>query len=738
MVKQNNDSHVNDGQLDLVNQMASYVTDFDDTSVLNAVAYAKEMHEGQTRASGEPYYTHPVEVACILADLKMDQGTIITAILHDTLEDTPATFEDLEERFGKEIATLVSGVSKLTKIESKTHQGKQGENFSKLLLAISEDIRVLIVKLGDRLHNMRTLHHFSSRPDKQRRIAIETLEIFVPLAERIGIQKIKEELEDIAFSILNPEARESISNRLAYLRKEGTDTVNSIIDDLKSLVEGADIPAYVTGREKTRYSIWKKMQRKNVSFEQLSDIMAFRVVVDDVAHCYVILGLLHSKFSTVPGRFKDYISTPKSNGYRSIHTTVIIPGNQRIEIQIRTEEMHEEAILGVAAHWSYKANGSAERVSTKDVKKYRWLRELLDILEQEQRPEDFMENTKLELFQEQVYVFTPKGDLIELPNGATTVDFAYAIHSAVGNRTVGGKVNGRISPLNTKLNNGDQVEIITSKTGNPSPTWERFVATGKARSHIRKYIRQQQRSEYAILGKAMLQKVFRKEDYDFSEKAIAGVLKDLKEFNAEDVEDVYVAIGSGNTNARDVFRMIFPSHQAAPATPSTVEEVREMVEKKPKPVGADKPMPIKGLVPGMAVHFARCCHPLPGDRIVGIVTTGKGVTIHTIDCETLETFADTPERWIDVSWGDGPDAPESHVGRLEITLSNKSGALGTLSTVIAKNGGNITNLKITSRSLDFWEMLVDVYVSDIDHLKNIIAALRAMSQISSVDRAKGR
>lgn len=718
-------------QTELIKHVKHFSKDLDEDQISLAYDYAKKMHDGQKRASGEPYYTHPIAVARILGEMRMDTATIVTAILHDTLEDTSATYIDISQKFGEEIATLVSGVSKLTKIESKTQAGKQGENFRKLLLAISEDIRVLIVKLGDRLHNMRTLHHFKGRPDKQRRIAIETLEIYVPLAERIGIQKFKEELEDLAFSILNPEARESISNRLSYLRKEGTDTVNTIISQLENLVNETGIEAQVTGREKTKYSIWKKMQRKNVSFEQLSDIMAFRVVVDDIQSCYVMLGMLHSRFPTVPGRFKDYISTPKSNGYRSIHTTVIVPKNQRIEIQIRTKEMHQEAELGVAAHWAYKSSKS--KISTKEVQNYRWLRELLDILDQEQRPEEFIENTKLELFQEQVYVFTPKGDLIELPNGATPVDFAYGIHSAIGNLCVGAKVNGRISPLNTKLSNGDQVEVITSKTGNPSPTWERFVVTGKARSHIRKYIRQQQRSEYATLGKAMLQKVFRKEDYDFTEKAVTSV---MKQFNADEVDDIYVSIGSGNVTAREVLKTIFPGHKSKPDSPENIEEVKDLTDKKKRP--KDAPMPIKGLVPGMAVHFARCCHPLPGDRIVGIVTTGKGVTIHTIDCETLETFADTPERWIDVSWGEGPDAPEAHVGRLEITLSNKAGALGTLSTVIAKNGGDITNLKITSRSLDFWEMLLDVYVSDTTHLKNIIAALRATPQISSVDRAKGR
>mgnify|MGYP003134833602 FL=1 len=714
---------------DLVDQIKIYIPDLDPGAVVSAFDFAKKMHEGQTRSSGEPYYTHPVEVASILASMKMDIGTIITAILHDTLEDTEATYEQLSKMFGKDIADLVNGVSKLTRIESQTVEGKQAENFRKLLLAMSEDIRVLIVKLADRLHNMRTLDGIS-KPEKRRRIALETLEIYSPLAERIGVHKIKEELEDRAFAEIQPEARESIANRLSFLRQEGSSVVDHILDELRGLMSESGIEADITGREKTRYSIWKKMQRKNVAFEQLSDIMAFRIVVDDMSECYHALGVLHSKYPSVPGRFKDYISTPKPNGYRSIHTTVMGPSRQRIEIQIRTLEMHAEADLGVAAHWAYK---DGKMPSLKDAKKYRWLRELLEILEQEQRPEDFWENTKLELFQDQVFVFTPKGDLIELPNGATPIDFAYAIHSAVGDKCVGAKVNGRIAPLNSKLGNGDQIEVITAKTQTPSPTWERFVVTGKARSHIRKFIRLQQRSEYAALGKAMLQKVFRQEGYEFTEKAVGGV---LKQYKAEDNDDVYAAIGSGNAVARDVFKAIFPAHKTAVAKrPSSDMDKAVMVRPAS---GSDAPMPIKGLIPGMAVHMARCCHPLPGDRIVGIVTTGKGVTVHTIDCETLESFADTPERWLDVSWGEGPDSPESHIGRLNIVIQNEPGSLGTLSTVIGKNGGNITNLKITSRSQDFWEMLIDVYVNDTKHLNNIIAALRATSIITNVERARGR
>jgi len=717
-------------QAELVKQIQTYNPGLATEVIGRAYDYAKKMHEGQTRSSGEPYYTHPVEVAGILADMRLDTATIVTAILHDTLEDTKATYDDLKSSFGEEVATLVNGVSKLTRIESQTVEGKQAENFRKLVLAMSEDVRVLLVKLADRLHNMRTLHHIE-KPEKRRRIARETLEIYAPLAERIGLHKIKEELEDLSFGHLNPEARESITNRLSFLRKEGTAIVKTIIKTLKQELKVAGIEADVTGREKTRYSIWRKMQRKNVSFEQLSDIMAFRVVVDTVEQCYHVLGIIHSHYPVVPGRFKDYISTPKPNGYRSIHTTVIGPENQRIEVQIRTRQMAEEADLGVAAHWAYK--DGQKKGDIKDIKQYRWMRELLDIIEQEAKPEEFLENTKMELFQDQVFVFSPKGDLVELPSGATPVDFAYAIHSAVGDKCVGAKINGRIAPLNSRLSNGDQVEIITAKNQTPSPTWERFVVTGKARSHIRRFIRMQQRGEYVTLGKAMLEKIFQQEGYQFTEKAVGGV---LDQFRAEEIDDIFAGIGSGNIVSRDVFRAIFPGHKSEIAKkPSDAEEETPMLGKVPE---SGKPLPIKGLIAGMAMHFARCCHPLPGDRIVGIVTTGKGVTIHTIDCDTLENFADTPERWLDVSWDEGPDAPEAHVGRLEVVITNEPGALGTLSTVIGRNGGNITNLKITSRSLDFWDMMIDVYVTDTRHLNNIIAALRATPQIASVERARGR
>ena len=713
---------------DLIDKVAAYNQDADLNQITAAVEFAKKYHEGQTRSSGEPYYTHPVEVAGLLADMKLDDASIITAVLHDTVEDTDATSEDIEKQFGKEVATLVDGVTKLNRIESKTAEGKQAENFRKLVLAMSEDIRVLLVKLADRLHNMRTLNYVS-KVEKQRRIARETAEIYAPLAERIGIHKVKEELEDLSFSYLHPEARESITKRLSFLRAEGSDLVKTIIGTLSKQVKEAGIPADVSGREKSRFSIWKKMQRKNVAFEQLSDIMAFRIMVDTVEQCYHALGIIHSHYPTVPGRFKDYISTPKPNGYKSIHTTIIGPENQRIEVQIRSHSMHEEADLGVAAHWAYKqGKPGAER----DAKKFRWLRELVEILEQEAQAEDFLENTKLELFTDHVFCFTPKGDLIELPAGASCVDFAYAIHSDVGSKCVGAKINGRIAPLNTKLNNGDQVDIQTSKNQAPSPTWERFVITGKAKSHIRRYIRQQQRDQYMELGKAMIAKVFKQEGYDFTDKMLSGL---SKQFKVEAIEDVMAGVGQGNIVARDVFRAVFPSHKSEPVTKTEIPSIEQFNKVK---INKDSPMPIKGLIPGMAVHFARCCHPLPGDRIVGIVTTGRGVTIHTIDCDTLENFADTPERWLDVSWGGGKDAPETHVGRIEMTISNEAGALGTLSNVVSTNGGNITNLKITNRNLDFWDMYIDVYVQDTQHLNNIVAALRATPEIAEVERARGR
>lgn len=713
-------------QFELVERVKEYDPSTDEKVLNRAYVFSMKAHGSQTRASGDPYFSHPLEVAGILTDYKVDSASIITALLHDTIEDTDTTLKEIRKAFGKEVARLVDGVTKLTRIELQSDQAKQAENFRKFVLAMSEDIRVLLVKLADRLHNMRTLHYIDN-PEKRRRIAMETMDIYAPLSERIGIQGMKSELEDLAFQELNPDARKSILKRLEFLRQKGGDIVPRIIKELEKTLADNGIKAAISGREKTPYSVWDKMQHKDVGFEQLSDIMAFRVVVDTVEDCYRALGVAHGAYPVVPDRFKDYISTPKPNGYRSLHTGVFGPERQRIEMQIRTAEMHDVAEHGLAGHWNYK-QGTVETESPQ----YRWLRELLDIIEHAAGPEEFLEHTKLEMFKDQVFCFTPRGDLINLPRGATPVDFAYAVHSEVGDHCVGAKINGRMMPLRSELRNGDQVEIVTSKAQTPSPTWERFVVTGKARARVRRFIRLQQRDEYVKLGRAMLDRAFVAEGYEISNKALRQVLKVFKHTK---VDDLCADVGAGHHTGREVVEAIFPGTRDK-ADDDKVVPLAKARGKQGRDEGRGG-VSIKGLIPGMAVHFANCCHPLPGDRIVGIVTTGKGVTIHTIDCETLEEFVDAPERWLDVSWDIDNKAPDIHVGRVHLTVLNVPGSLGELSTVIARNDGNISNLKITDRSPQFFNMLIDIEVRDVKHLTNVIAALRANPSINSVERARG-
>jgi GTP pyrophosphokinase len=713
-------------QFELVELVKSYDPHADEALLNRAYVYTMKAHGAQLRASGDPYFSHPIEVAGLLAQMKLDGASIVTGLLHDTVEDTVATLDDIERQFGPEIGRLVDGVTKLSRIELQSDQTKQAENFRKLVLAMSEDIRVLLVKLADRLHNMQTLS-FLKDPDKRRRIARETMDIYAPLAERIGMHRMKDQLEDLAFAELYPDARDSILARLGFLRDRGGDVVSRVMAELRRKLKEDGLDASVSGREKSPYSIWRKMQRKNVSFEQLADVMAFRIMVDGIGECYHALGTIHSAYHVVPGRFKDYISTPKPNNYRSLHTGVLGPERQRIEVQIRTREMHEVAELGVAAHWIYRQG--EERT---DGRQYRWMRELLEILDHASGPEEFLEHTKLEMFQDQVFAFTPKGDLIALPRGATPVDFAYAVHSQIGDTCVGAKINGRLLPLRTRLTNGDQVEIVTSKAQTPSPTWERFVVTGKARARIRRFIRTQQRAQYLDLGRSILQKAFRQEGQEFSERPLEAV---LKQFNCASTEDLYAAVGEGLATGREVFNAAFPHHAEAKNAEAKNKVIPlARARRKGRPNGTA--VPIRGLIPGMAVHFAGCCHPLPGDRIVGIVTTGKGVTIHTIDCDTLESFADEPERWLDVAWT-SEEADAAHTGRINVTIANEPGNLGSLTTTIGKQGGNISNLKITNRSTDFFEIMVDIQVADVKQLSTIIAALRATPVINSVERARG-
>ena len=711
-------------QYELVDLVKSYDPDADEDALNRAYVFAMKKHGAQLRTSGDPYYSHPVEVAGILTKFKLDSVSIIAGLLHDTVEDTDTTVEEVRELFGDQVAQIVDGLTKLAKIEQKSANNKQAENFRKLLLAMSEDIRVLLIKLADRLHNMRTLHFCA--PEKRARIARETLDIYAPLAERIGMQEVKSELEEIAFAELHKEAHDSIVARLNFLREKDSNLVPKIIEQLQKDMEENGIKAVVSGREKTPYSIWRKMQQKNASFEQLSDIMAFRIIVDDVATCYQALGIVHSKYHMVPRRFKDYISTPKPNGYQSIHTGVIGPENTRIEIQIRTHEMHEIGEKGVAAHWAYKQGQKAEG------KNFRWIRELLEILEQASNPEEFLENTKLEMYNDQVFCFTPKGDLIGLPVNSTPVDFAYAVHSSVGDTCVGAKINGEIRPLRTVLQNGDQVEILTSKAQHPSTEWERFVVSGKAKAAIRRYVRAYKREQFITLGQEILERLFKGESLEFSEKGLVNVLPN---FEAETIDDIYAKVGEGIVTGWDVLKAVYPGYKQ-----SKLEKVVKSVKLpsfkkivKPKK-GKGEPLKIKGLIPGMAVHFAGCCHPLPGDRIVGIVTTGKGVAVHTIDCKALEKYADEPERWLDIAWGEEAEN-EMHTGRLKIMLANEPGTLAELSNLIARNSGNIANLNIVNRTVSYFEILVDVEVKDLKHLTDIIAALKASKVISYVARA---
>ncbi len=707
-----------------------------DTGLIEqAYAVAEEAHRGQLRENGDPYIGHPVAVAGILAGYRLDVSSIATALLHDTIEDTRTTLRDLDRRFGHEIALLVDGVTKLTRLELQSDRTKQAENFRKLVLAMSRDIRVLLVKLADRLHNMRTLN-FVPQKERRQRIARETMDIYAPLAERIGMERVKNELHTLAFAQLEPEAYDTIQARLNFLRGQGADVIKNVCAELARVCRDYGVTVIeVTGREKSPFSIWEKMQRRNVQFEQLSDIMAFRIVVPEREDCYAALGAIHAAYPVIAGRFKDYISTPKSNGYQSVHTGVTLrqPLNQKIEVQIRTAEMHEVAENGVAAHWLYKQHDAGAQ----EAQRFRWVQDLLEILENS-TPDEFLENTRLELYQDRVFCFTPKGQLIQLPRGATPVDFAYAVHSQVGDTCVGAKINGRLMPLRHELQNGDQVEIMTSRAGTPSPQWERFVVTGKARARIRRYVQQQQRQQNVDAGRASLAKAFRQEGVDGSEKVLEGALKALK---LPTVHDLYVAVGNGNIGAKDVVVAAYPELRQTPRVPRMVPALPPRAGGS-RPAGRAADLPITGLVAGMAIHYAGCCHPLPGDRIVGIVTTGKGVTIHTKDCATLESFAATPERFIDVDWEKsafvtGVGRGDGHTGRITVIADDVPATLATVTNAIAKHDGSVATLRVVTRQDDFCELLVDVEVRDARHLATVVAGLRASSGVHQVERARG-
>ncbi|WP_328805765.1 RelA/SpoT family protein [Sabulicella rubraurantiaca] len=698
--------------------------------IARAGRFAAEAHAPQARQNGEPYIIHPVAVAEILAGYRLDSATIATALLHDVVEDTPHGLPEIEKRFGAEVARLVDGVTKLSRIEVQSERTKQAENLRKLLLALSEDLRVLLVKLADRLHNMRTLA-FVPKPEKRARTARETLEIYAPLAERIGMEALKTELETLGFRELNPEAWASIAQRLTYLRGRSADIIAEIEQELRDALTASGVAfEEVQGREKSPYSIWRKMQAKNVAFEGLSDVMAFRLIVSEKPACYMALGAIHDAFKVIAGRFKDYISTPKTNGYQSLHTGVLLPGRRdeaKIEVQIRTREMHHIAEYGLAAHWVYKQSNEAA-----PARSYPWVRALIDILETEPEANDAMESTKLELHRDLVFCFTPKGDLIELPQGATPVDFAYHVHSQVGDACVGAKVNGRIVRLHDKLENGDQVEIITAKGGKPNPAWMKFVVSGKAQARIRRYAVAEEKARAREEGRTAIVKAFRQQGLDFQEKLLEPAAKALRQSG---VEELFHAVASGSLSARDVVHAAFPELRGPPRP----LEPTALMANRSRAGGtrAVPSQPITGLVAGMQLHFAHCCHPIPGDRIVGIVTTGKGVTVHTHDCHMLENFAATPERFLDVEWDEAALGPASHTVRLALSAVNGPGLLSGVANAIAKQKGTLTNLRLGKRDDDECELQIDVEVRDTRHLAELMGTLRASEGVIRVDRAKG-
>ncbi len=712
-------------QYELVDRILGYDPKADEALINRAYVYAMKQHGNQKRASGDPYFSHPIEVAGILTDLKLDTATIVTAILHDTIEDTDATMEELTKLFGPEVANLVDGVTKLTRIELTSEHSKQAENFRKFLLAMSNDIRVLLVKLADRLHNMRTLQYIPS-PEKRQRIAQETMDIYAPLAGRMGIQEIREELEDLAFKELNPEARETLLKRLNEFSAASGDIVKRIADELQSKLQAGGLACEVDGRQKRPYSVWRKMERRAISLEQLSDIFGFRVIVDDVADCYRALGILHTNWPMVPGRFKDYISTPKNNGYRSIHTTMIGPEQKRVEIQVRTHKMHEVAELGIAAHWLYKEGAGGAEHSSEFASTFRWLRQLIEMLEHGGTPEEFMEHTKLQMFSDQVFCFTPKGLLITLPRGATPIDFAYAVHTDVGDSCVGCKINGRHMPLRTVLQNGDEVEIIRSQAQRPSPAWEAFVATGKARSAIRRSIRQAKLAEFGRLGRQMLKSAFEAAGREMTDVILQRAIGVLHQ---DDVDDLLASVGAGELTGQQVLETVYPELP-----------VKKGGRRKPvKTNGAGDHRAIvrlSGRGHGLAITMAPDSFPLPGERIVGIVTPGKGVTIYPIDAPALEEFDGDLTRWLDVAWDIDPDHPQVFPARLHVTARNEVGSLGHITSLIADYGSNITNLSMTQRDPDFYDMQIDLEVRDVKHLTRIMSALNGLSVVSRVVRPR--
>jgi GTP diphosphokinase / guanosine-3',5'-bis(diphosphate) 3'-diphosphatase len=731
-------------QFELIDRVKQYNPAANEDLLNRAYVYAMRAHGEQKRASGDPYFSHPLQVAAILTDLKLDDATIAAALLHDTIEDTDATRAEIDRLFGHDIGVLVEGLTKLKKLDLVSKEAKQAENLRKLLLAIADDVRVLLIKLADRIHNMRTLEY---RPPEARRItAEETLDIYAPLAGRMGMQEMREELEDLSFRELNPDAYKVIAERLETLAKRSRGWITEIEQQLAKKLADSGIAAEVSGRRKRAYSIWRKMERKAVGFEQLSDIFGFRVVVGNIGECYQALGIVHTTWPVVPGRFKDYISTPKQNDYRSIHTTVIGPGKQRVELQIRTREMQQIAEYGIAAHALYKdAVGSPTEMLSRESNAYAWLRRTVELLAEGSNPEEFLEHTKLELFHDQVFCFTPKGKLIALPRGATPIDFAYAVHTDVGNMAIGAKINGKIGPLISPLQNGDEVQILTSKAQTAPPAvWESIVVTGKARAAIRRATRAAIRDQYSGLGRRILERLCQRAKIAYSDEQLEGALPRLARAS---IEDVMSAVGRGEMKAADVVRAMYPDYKdervtaVAPEAESGwfgLKRAKAVKFKVPEVAENGAAIPIRGINnTDLPVRFAPNGGAVPGDRIVGIMTPGEGITIYPIQSPALKEFEDQPERWLDVRWDVDEKAPQRFPARLAVQSVNEPGSLAQIAQVIAEHDGNIDNIHMSRQSPDFTEVTIDLEVYNLKHLTSIISQLRAKKVIANAKRVNG-
>ncbi len=710
---------------DILDKVVSYNPAPDLDLVRKAYVYCAKVHQGQTRLSGEPYLVHPMEVAGLLADLRLDVPTVVTGLLHDTIEDTLTTREELEGMFGAEVATLVEGVTKISKIHFKTKEESQAENFRKMLLAMANDIRVILVKLADRLHNMRTLQY---QPEpKQRSIARETLDIYAPIANRLGISWIKSELEDLSFRYLEPQVYYDLASKVTKKKKEResyVDEVRKIIVD--KLVEH-EIKGDVFGRSKHLYSIWRKMQSRSVDIDQIYDLIAIRVMVNDIRECYEVLGIIHSTWKPIPGRFKDYIAMPKGNMYQSLHTTVIGPHGERMEVQIRTSEMHRVAEAGIAAHWKYKEGKGYDE---KEVKRFAWLRQLLEWQQELEDSHEFMNTVKVELFPEEVYVFTPNGDVKSFPKGSTPIDFAYTIHTDLGHRCVGAKVNGKLVPLKYELKNGDIVEVITSPHHTPSKDWLKIVKSSRARNKIRAWIKTEERVRSISLGKEIMEKEFRRFSLNLNKLQKTGELKRVAtEFGYVGDDDLMAAVGYGKLSCNQVLGKLLPEEKLAERQDQKESRIGKAISKL---TGKSTSAIQIGGVEDVLVRFGKCCNPVPGDDIVGFITRGRGVTVHTADCPIA--MDNDPERRIAVDWN--RDRKAALPVKIRVSCHDQKGILANITLAITNCEANISSASIQSTVDRRGENIFEVDVTSLEHLNRVMNNIMKVNGVTHVERMK--